>query len=88
MFSSFGAGQSGADFSAKKQGLEAAARLFALSDGMIDDHDDDPLSDAGSKPEIKGKVIFKQCGFAYPTRPNAKIYDGFSLDIDSRQSVA
>lgn len=94
MFSSFGAGQSGADFSARKKGLEAAARLFEISDGMVDDKDD-PLSDKGIKPEkIDGAVVFKNCEFAYPTRPTAKIYykrgdrDGFSLDIDSRQSVA
>ena len=94
MFSSFSAGQSGADFSSRRKGLEAAARLFEISDDLIDD-DDDPLSEKGSKPEeISGKVCFKNCEFAYPTRPTAKIYykkgdrDGFSLDIDSRQSVA
>ena len=58
MFSSFGAGQSGADFSARKNGLEAAARLFAISDGVVDD-DDDPLSEKGSKPDINGSVVFK-----------------------------
>jgi len=94
MFSSFGAGQSGADFSARKNGLEAAARLFEISDGVVVD-DDDPLSEKGSKPEeINGRVVFKDCEFAYPTRPSAKIYyergdrGGFSLDIDSCQSVA
>lgn len=93
MFSAFGAGQSGADFSARRKGLEAAARLFEISDGMVDD-DDDPLSEKGSRPDINGEIAFKACEFAYPTRPTAKIYyksgdrDGFSLDIDSRQSVA
>lgn len=93
MFSSFGAGQSGADFSAGRKGLEAAARLFELSDDITDEGDD-PLSERGMNPEIKGKVTFKNCEFAYPTRPTAKIYykkgdrDGFSLDIDSRKSVA
>ncbi|KAL7526190.1 hypothetical protein ACHAXR_001368, partial [Thalassiosira sp. AJA248-18] len=48
----------------------------------------------GSKPEISGKVSFKNCEFAYPTRPTAKIYykkgdrDGFTLNIEPRQSVA
>lgn len=91
MFSSLGAGQTGADFSARKKGLEAAARLFQLVD-IADD--DDPLSEEGSTPEINGKVVFKNCEFAYPTRPTAPVYykrgdrDGFSLDIASRQSVA
>lgn len=88
MFSSFGAGQSGADFSAKKQGLEAASRLFKLSDGMADKDDDDPLSERGSKPTINGKVVFTDCEFGYPTRPNTKIYNSFSLDIESHQSIA
>lgn len=93
MFSSFGAGQSGADFSAQRKGFEAAARLFEISDDAIDD-EDNPLSEKGSRPEINGKVCFKSCEFAYPTRPATKIYykkgdrDGFSLDIDSRQSIA
>mmetsp|Transcript_13772 Transcript_13772/g.29973 ORF Transcript_13772/g.29973 Transcript_13772/m.29973 type:complete len:1335 (+) Transcript_13772:61-4065(+) len=97
MFSCFSAGQSGADFSARKKGLEAAARLFVISDGMMVDNDDDPMSDQGDKPQeinVNGRVVFKNCEFSYPTRPTAKIYykrgdrDGFSLDIGSRQSVA
>ena len=94
MFSSFGAGQTGADFSARRRGLEAAVRLFDISDGSTDDSDD-PLSDQGHKPEsLKGNVCFNNCHFAYPTRKDNPIYyttsdrDGFSLDIDSRQSVA
>lgn len=94
MFSSFGAGQTGADFSAKKRGVEAAGRLFAISDGEVDD-DMDAFSTSGKKPaSINGKIEFKQCHFAYPTRPNAPIYykrgdrDGFSLDISAKQTVA
>ena len=92
-FCSFGACQSGANFSARKRGFEAAARLFELADGTVDD-DDDPLSEKGDKPEIAGKVAFKNCVFAYPTRPASKIYyesgdrDGFSLSIDSKTTVA
>ncbi len=94
MFSSFGAGQSGADFSARKRGLEAAARLFEVADGSMDDGND-PSSEEGDKPNsLEGKVSFTNCHFAYPTRKNNKIYyangdrDGFSLDINSRNSVA
>lgn len=117
MFSSFGAGQTGADFSARRSGLEvssyfswlaikvqtishnpiwmlqAASRLFEISDGIVDG-EDDPLSSSGNRPVIRGKVCFKDCEFSYPTRPGAMIYykkgdrGGFSLDIDSRKSVA
>ena len=67
MFSALGAGQTGADFTAKKSGLEAAARLFELADGSVDEVDD-PLSETGDKPEIYGKIRFKNIEFAYPTR--------------------
>ena len=93
MFCSFGAGHSGADFSAWKRGFEAAAWLFELADGTVDG-DEDPLAEKGDKPEIAGKVAFKNCVFAYPTRPASKIYyksgdrDGFSLDVDSKTTVA
>eukprot|EP00985_Skeletonema_marinoi_P011151 scaffold5282_cov242-Skeletonema_marinoi.AAC.1 len=94
MFSSFGAGQCGADFSSRKRGLESAARLFEVADGSMEDGND-PTSDAGNKPDsLEGKVSFKNCHFAYPTRKNNMIYysngdrDGFSFYIDCRQSVA
>ncbi len=94
MFSSFGAGQCGADFSSRKRGLESAARLFEVADGSMEDGND-PSSDAGNKPEsLDGNISFTNCHFAYPSRKKNKIYysngdrDGFSLDIGSKQSVA
>ena len=93
MFSAFGAGQTGADFSSHRTGLEAAARLFELIDGSVDE--DDPLSTVGEKPrKLQGSLKFSSCHFAYPTRSNAPIYyqkggrDGFSLQISAKQSVA
>lgn len=93
MFSSFGVGQSGADFSSHKIGLDAAWRLFEVSDGIVDD-EDDPLCQEGSRPQIEGNVKFDQVEFAYPTRKNAPVYythghrQGLQLDIDSKMSVA
>ena len=93
MFSAFGAGQTGADFSARKAGLQAGARLFEIVDEPEDS--DDPFSPKGDKLEsISGKVEFKAIHFAYPTRPNAPVYyerdgrDGFTLDVPSKESVA
>jgi len=93
MFSAFGAGQTNADFSSRQVGLEAAARLFDIVDESNDE--DDPLSTKGNKFEnIDGKIQFKACHFAYPTRPNAPIFykrdgkDGFTLDIPAKESVA
>ena len=94
MFSSFGAGQCGADFSSRKRGLESAARLFEVADGSMEDGND-PSSDTGNRPDkLEGNVSFTNCHFAYPARKKNKIYyssgdhDGFSLDIGCRQSVA
>ena len=94
MFSSFGAGQTGADFSARKRGVEAAGRIFNISNGEVDD-DMDAFSINGDKPAtIRGKISFQNCHFAYPTRPNTPIYyktgdrDGFSVDIAAKQTVA
>lgn len=93
MFSAFGAGQTGADFSSRKAGLEAGARLFEIVDEDMDE--DDPFSIKGDKSDsLSGKVEFQACHFAYPTRPNAPVYyerdgrDGFTLDIPSKESVA
>jgi ATP-binding cassette subfamily B (MDR/TAP) protein 1 len=64
MFSSFGAGQTGADFSARKRGVEAAGRLFSISDGDVED-DMDSFSSNGDKPSsLDGNIEFKNCHFA------------------------
>eukprot|EP00536_Pseudo-nitzschia_multiseries_P015617 jgi/Psemu1/218647/e_gw1.920.13.1 len=94
MFSAFGAGQIGADFSLRQLGLEARARLFEIVDGSKDE--DDPLSTEGSKlKKLQDRIQFSSCHFAYPTRPNTTpIYyrqggrDGFSLEILAKQSMA
>jgi ATP-binding cassette subfamily B (MDR/TAP) protein 1 len=93
MFSAFAAGQSGADFGARQEGIEAGARIFELVDEPLGE--DDPFSSVGTLPStLKGEVKFSACHFAYPTRPMAPIYypndgrDGFTLDIPSKESVA
>lgn len=93
MFSALGAGQTGADFSSRRAGLEAGSRLFEVADEEMDE--DDPLSINGEKlDKLSGTVDFKACHFAYPVRPSAPVYyekdgrDGFTLDIPSKQSVA
>ncbi|KAI9312911.1 P-loop containing nucleoside triphosphate hydrolase protein [Dichotomocladium elegans] len=44
----------------------------------------------GTEPEmIKGDISFEQVAFAYPRRPDQKIFDGqFDLQIDAGQTVA
>lgn len=94
MFSSFGAGQSGADFSSHKQGLDAAWRLFEVAGGVVGGHEDDPLSQEGERPQIEGNIEFENVHFGYPTRKNAPVYytrghrQGLQLGMDSKMSVA
>jgi ABC-type multidrug transport system fused ATPase/permease subunit len=65
MFCSFGAGQTGTDFSARKTGLEAGARLFEIVDESQDGGD--PFSTKGDNLEtICGKVKFKSIHLLIP----------------------
>jgi ABC-type multidrug transport system fused ATPase/permease subunit len=88
----FGIGQVNADMGAQKEGQQAAARVFALSD---DTYKIDPLSEAGAKPEgLSGAISFRGIKFAYPTRPSQMIYggplapEGFNLEVKAGDTVA
>ncbi|XP_025418287.1 multidrug resistance protein 1-like [Sipha flava] len=48
----------------------------------------DPLSISGSKPEIKGKVHFKDVRFKYPSRPNARVLRGLSFTVEPGKTLA
>jgi ABC-type multidrug transport system fused ATPase/permease subunit len=77
---------------AQKEGQQAAARVFALSD---DTYKIDPMSEAGAKPEgLSGAISFRGIKFAYPTRPSQMIYggplapEGFNLEVKAGDTVA
>jgi ATP-binding cassette subfamily B (MDR/TAP) protein 1 len=36
----------------------------------------------------EGLIVFKDVGFAYPTRPDIKVFDGFSLSVAEGETVA
>merc|ERR1711902_458827 len=82
------------DFSSRRRGLVAAARIFALLDEPLDE--EDPFSQKGSSPSaINGDVKFDSLTFSYPSRPDARIYypsdncpNGFSLSIPAKTSIA
>ena len=95
MFGALGMSQVNADFNAQQDGLAAAGRIFKIIDEPLDEMD--PFSTGGVQPDsLEGSLVFKDCTFAYPTRPNKFIYyasedngnSGFSLSIDQKQSVA
>jgi len=49
----------------------------------------DSSSDEGSKPEsVEGEIVFNNCNFSYPTRPETSVFSGFSLKIKAGKTVA
>lgn len=87
MFAAFSLGQANSDFNAQRNGLNAATRIFSIVDEPLDSTD--PFSSVGSMPSsLGGSIDFNECCFAYPTRPDNFIFDGFSLSIASKESVA
>eukprot|EP01105_Mastigella_eilhardi_P005936 TRINITY_DN175_c0_g2_i1.p1 TRINITY_DN175_c0_g2~~TRINITY_DN175_c0_g2_i1.p1 ORF type:complete len:1231 (-),score=305.57 TRINITY_DN175_c0_g2_i1:245-3937(-) len=46
------------------------------------------FSGAGSKPEIRGNVEFKNVEFSYPTRKKIKVLRGLNLSINESETVA
>ncbi|KAG2659006.1 hypothetical protein PVAP13_1KG332800 [Panicum virgatum] len=68
------------------KGSAAIASLFAILDRETEI---DPDSPDGCKPEkIKGEVEILNIDFAYPSRPDAVIFRGFSLSIPQGKSTA
>lgn len=95
MFGTLGIASINADFNAQQDGLKAAQRIFNIIDEPLDEMD--PFSSEGIQPEsLNGAITYKNCSFAYPTRPNAPVYypseknnqNAFSLSIEPKQSVA
>jgi ATP-binding cassette subfamily B (MDR/TAP) protein 1 len=49
----------------------------------------DSSSEEGLKPtSVNGEIIFDNVTFAYPTRPEATVFNGFSLRIEAGKTVA
>lgn len=86
LFGSFSLAQAGpyfADFSAARG---AAAAIWEVIDQkpVID-----CLSDKGAQPvELTGKITFEDVHFTYPTRKEAKVLQGFNLEVNVGQTVA
>eukprot|EP00624_Nannochloropsis_granulata_P005914 evm.model.NODE_42083_length_13037_cov_30.485924.6 len=79
-------GQCGPQLSAVAEAKGAAAKLIEIvtRTPAIDSEDQ-----SGQKLEhIQGKIEFKNVSFTYPTRPDAPIFQGFSLVVEPGQTVA
>lgn len=64
----------------------AAEQLFSLIDRQSAIN---PFDEAGTAPAaVVGHIKLENVEFAYPTRPNIKILDDFSLDIPAGKVTA
>jgi ABC-type multidrug transport system fused ATPase/permease subunit len=49
----------------------------------------DSSSKEGLKPEsVEGNIQFRDVNFAYPTRQEIDVFDGFSLNVETGKTVA
>ncbi|KAK1977033.1 P-loop containing nucleoside triphosphate hydrolase protein [Colletotrichum cereale] len=68
------------------QAATAASELFKLIDR---DSSIDPFSDSGLKPkEVSGVVDIQRVSFSYPTRPDVKVLEDFSLRVPAGKVTA
>ncbi|EFA83580.1 hypothetical protein PPL_02646 [Heterostelium album PN500] len=66
-------------------GRGAAYKIFQV----IDNHSKiDPFSKDGIEHSAEGDIEFRNVSFAYPSRPEVRIFNGFSLSIKKGQTVA
>jgi ATP-binding cassette subfamily B (MDR/TAP) protein 1 len=65
---------------------QAAATIFKLIDEVPEI---DSFSTEGKQlSDVRGDIEFRDVSFAYPQRPDAKVFDGMSLKIKAGQVVA
>jgi ABC-type multidrug transport system fused ATPase/permease subunit len=68
----------------RSQALQRRASSVPLPKYSID-----PTSTLGLKPtSVSGNIRFQDVKFSYPSRPEATVFDGFTLDIPAGKTVA
>ncbi|KAF0695217.1 hypothetical protein As57867_013930, partial [Aphanomyces stellatus] len=86
MLSSFGVGMAAQNMTDSGKAKLAAARLFETIDRAPPI--DCAKSDGATLPSVKGDLEFSNLMFAYPSRPDALIYNDYNLKIPSGATVA
>ncbi|KAH9181524.1 hypothetical protein AeNC1_016500, partial [Aphanomyces euteiches] len=86
LFCSFGVGMAAQGMGDVGKAKKAVKSIFAIIDRQPPI---DCTSDDGVKLDhVKGEVELRQVHFAYPSRPDSKIYSNYNLKIKSGQTVA
>jgi len=71
------------------ENIEAQVTNVKRSDTALPKYVIDSSSDLGKKPtSVGGEIEFHNVSFAYPTRPDAMVFNGLSLKIKPGQTVA
>jgi len=79
-------GQASPNVTAFANGRGAAFKIFEVMDRKSKI---DPFSKEGTLHEnVQGDVEFRDVGFSYPSRPDVRIFNNFSLTIKKGQTVA
>ncbi|RLN26473.1 hypothetical protein BBJ28_00012868, partial [Nothophytophthora sp. Chile5] len=86
MLSAYGVGMTAQGATDAAKAKQAAQRVFKIIDRTPEI---DPTSFAGRKlAHVEGDIEFRSLEFAYPARPDAKIYRNYCLKIARGQTVA
>jgi len=86
LMGSFSLGSLGPSGEAVNEGKFAGHRLIEIIDRVPEI---DNLSTAGTQiQEFRGEIVCKNLGFHYPTRPEVRIFQNFSMTIQPGHTVA
>lgn len=78
-------GQTSAYLQDSSRAKNAASLIFQL---IWRQSEIDPLSNAGSKPTIRGKVQFKDVKFQYPSKSNVHVLQGINFIVEPGKTLA
>ena len=86
LFASMSIGQCGPQLSAVAEAKGAAAKLIEVVQRTPAIDSESPAGVRLGK--VEGRLVFEDVHFRYPARPDAAIFEGFSLTVEPGQTVA
>ncbi|GJP32661.1 hypothetical protein CLOM_g17268 [Closterium sp. NIES-68] len=81
-------GQASPSFAAFASGQAAAFKIFQVIQRIPPIDSSNPAGETPPDSEVKGELELQEVVFAYPSRPEVTIFNGFSLRIRAGETVA
>ncbi|CAI5498535.1 unnamed protein product, partial [Closterium sp. Naga37s-1] len=81
-------GQASPSFAAFASGRAAAYKIFQVIQRIPPIDSSSPAGETPPDSEVKGELELQDIVFAYPSRPDVTIFNGFSLKIRAGETVA